>query len=104
MDVGWVSGFALTGGLPFCMGNPRILGAQKRGEMMAGPPRYFVHRWNSVTRMVESICSVCYATACSAPALAYCKEGEDQHECPAWAVERWLAQREHPVSQFEEPS
>jgi len=54
--------------------------------------------------MVESICSVCYATACSAPALAYCKEGEDQHECPAWAVERWLAQREHPVSQFEEPT
>ena len=98
-----VSCFALTGGLRCCIGDPGILGGTKCGEMMAGAPRFFVHRWNSVTRMVESVCSVCYATASSAPALAYCKEGEERHECPEWAVERWMAQREEPVSQFDEP-
>jgi hypothetical protein len=68
---------------------------------MAGPPRYFVHRWNPVDRTVDSICSICYATACSAPSLAFSKEGEARHVCPGWAMERWLAQREGLPSETE---
>ena len=70
-------------------------------KTMAGPPRYFVHRWNSLDRTIDSICSICYATACQSPSLGQAKEGEDAHVCPPGAMERWRAQREGPAGEME---
>jgi hypothetical protein len=55
------------------------------GDRMIDPERYFIHQWNS-DHTIDSICSVCGLTACTEPTLSRAQEGEEQHQCPDWAL------------------
>jgi len=66
---------------------------------MIDPERYFIHQWNP-NRTIDSICSVCGLTACTELSLARVQTCEEQHECPDWAIGRFMGRLGQPVSQL----